>query len=472
MNVQLINRLKNLQLYKKRHSNSVLLWREIYPLAMPIFIENLSVILMGIFSTFLVSWIGKAQMAAVGLAESFNMIIMSFFMAVALGTSVVVAFSLGRHNRKKAVFAARQSITLLVLVSVLLFVFVEFSGYWIVDIIAGKADPEVKNLTLTFLRLTVLGYPALAFILVGCGALRGAGNTKLPMYLNIIMNILNISISYVLIYGIGGWQGLGFICAGIGLTTSRYCGMFFILLVLTIKPSRALFIPFRSYFHSFNAKILIDILSIGIPASVESVMFNVGKLLTQTFVAGMGTSTIAANFIAFSIAGLLNLPGGTLGATSTIIVGKRLGMGQIYQPTRQLKFIFQFTNILLCLIAFVTMPFAGLLSSLYTNDPEVIEISKHLLWLNALFTPFWASSFVLPYGFKGAKDASYTMWVAIGSMWMCRIVVGYLFGVYFGFGVIGVWFGMFLDWIIRSIFFYYRLVSGKWLWRHQKHNSL
>ncbi|MCX8642938.1 MULTISPECIES: EmmdR/YeeO family multidrug/toxin efflux MATE transporter [unclassified Gilliamella] len=470
MNVQLINRLKNLQLYKKRHSNSVLLWREIYPLAMPIFIENLSVILMGIFSTFLVSWIGKAQMAAVGLAESFNMIIMSFFMAVALGTSVVVAFSLGRHNRKKAVFAARQSITLLVLVSVLLFGFVEFSGYWIVDIIAGKADPEVKNLTLTFLRLTVLGYPALAFILVGCGALRGAGNTKLPMYLNIIMNILNISISYVLIYGIGSWQGFGFIGAGIGLTTSRYCGMFFILLVLTIKPSRALFIPLRSYFHSFNARILVDILSIGIPASVESVMFNVGKLLTQTFVAGMGTSTIAANFIAFSIAGLLNLPGGTLGATSTIIVGKRLGMGQIYQPTRQLKFIFQFTNILLCLIAFVTMPFAGLLSSLYTNDPEVIEISKHLLWLNALFTPFWASSFVLPYGFKGAKDASYTMWVAIGSMWMCRIVVGYLFGVYLGFGVIGVWFGMFLDWIIRSIFFYYRLVSGKWLWRHQEHN--
>ena len=466
--MDVLSRLKNLQLYKKRPSNNVLFWREIYPLAMPILIENLSVILMGIFSTFLVSWIGKAEMAAVGLAESFNMIVMSFFMAVALGTSVVVAFSLGRHNRKKAVVAARQSITLLVIISILLFLFVEFSGYWIVEIIAGKADPEVKELTLTFLRLTVLGYPALAFILVGCGALRGAGNTKIPMYLNILMNILNLSISYVLIYGAFGWQGLGFIGAGIGLTTSRYCGMFFILLVLTIKPSRALFIPLRSYFHSFNGKILIDILGIGIPASVESVMFNIGKLLTQTFVAGMGTSTIAANFIAFSIAGLLNLPGGTLGATSTIIVGKRIGMGQIYQPTRQLKYIFHLTSLLLCFLAFLSIPFAELLSSLYTDDQEVIEISKHLLWFNALFTPFWASSFVLPYGFKGAKDASYTMWVAIGSMWMCRIVVGYIFGVYFGFGVIGVWFGMFLDWKIRRIFFYHRLISGKWLWRHQK----
>ncbi|MBI0094332.1 MULTISPECIES: EmmdR/YeeO family multidrug/toxin efflux MATE transporter [Gilliamella] len=468
MNVQLVDRLKKSQLYQKRHSNNVLLWREIFPLAMPIFIENLSVILMGIFSTFLVSWIGNAEMAAVGMAESFNMIIMSFFMAVALGTSVVVAFSLGRHNRKKAVSAARQSITLLIIISLLLFVFVEFSGYWIVEIIAGKAEPKVKELTLTFLKLTVLGYPALAFILVGCGALRGAGNTKLPMYLNIIMNILNLSISYVLIYGVFNWEGLGFIGAGIGLTASRYCGMIFILIVLTIKPSRALFIPFRSYFHSFNAKILIDILSIGIPASVESVMFNIGKLLTQTFVAGMGTSTIAANFIAFSIAGLLNLPGGTLGSTSTIIVGKRLGMGQTYQPTRQLKFIFHLTNILLCFLAFLSVPFAGLLSSMYTDNQEVIQISKHLLWLNALFTPFWASSFVLPYGFKGAKDASYTMWVAIGSMWMCRIVVGYIFGVYLGFGVFGVWFGMFLDWIIRSIFFYQRLISGKWLWRHKQ----
>ena len=130
--MDVLSRLKNLQLYKKRRSNNVLFWREIYPLAMPILIENLSVILMGIFSTFLVSWIGKAEMAAVGLAESFNMIVMSFFMAVALGTSVVVAFSLGRHNRKKAVVAARQSITLLVIISILLFLFVEFSGYWIV----------------------------------------------------------------------------------------------------------------------------------------------------------------------------------------------------------------------------------------------------------------------------------------------------------------------------------------------------
>lgn len=113
-------------------------------------------------------------MAAVGLADSFNMVIIAFFTAVALGTAVVVAFSLGQRNRKQARSAARQSMSLLVLSSFLLVALVEFAGSTIIDLIAGQADEQVKALALTFLRWTVWGYPAVAVALVGCGALRGA----------------------------------------------------------------------------------------------------------------------------------------------------------------------------------------------------------------------------------------------------------------------------------------------------------
>lgn len=81
--------------YAKRKSYKVLFWREITPLAIPIFLENTCVLLMGVLSTFLVSWLGKEAMAGVGLADSFNMVIMAFFAAIDLGTTVVVAFSLG-----------------------------------------------------------------------------------------------------------------------------------------------------------------------------------------------------------------------------------------------------------------------------------------------------------------------------------------------------------------------------------------
>jgi Na+-driven multidrug efflux pump len=97
----------------KRRSYRTLLWREITPLAVPIFIENLCVMLMGVLSTFLVSWLGKEAMAGVGLADSFNMVIISFFAAIDLGTTVVVAFSLAKRNGKRARAATRQSLGLM-----------------------------------------------------------------------------------------------------------------------------------------------------------------------------------------------------------------------------------------------------------------------------------------------------------------------------------------------------------------------
>ena len=164
---------------------------------------------MGVLSTFLVSWLGKEAMAGVGLADSFNMVIISFFAAIDLGTTVVVAFSLGKLNRERAVAAARQSLIIMTVFAVLLALTIEFAGPQIIDLIAGEAEPQVKALALSYLQTTAWSYPAAAIALIGCGALRGAGNTKIPMLINGGMNILNIIISSILIYGCFSWHGLG-----------------------------------------------------------------------------------------------------------------------------------------------------------------------------------------------------------------------------------------------------------------------
>ncbi|WP_455814412.1 EmmdR/YeeO family multidrug/toxin efflux MATE transporter [Pseudomonas graminis] len=467
LRVSLQQAIQRTDWYPKRRSFRVLFWREITPLAVPIFFENLCVLLMGVLSTFLVSWLGKEAMAGVGLADSFNIVVISFFAAIDLGTTVVVAFSLGKLNRERAVAAARQSLIIMTLFAVLLALAIEFVGPQIIDLIAGKAEPEVKALALSYLQVTAWSYPAAAIALIGCGALRGAGNTKIPMLINGGMNILNIIISSVLIYGCFSWNGLGFVGAGLGLTISRYIGAAAVIYVLVIGFVPALKISLKSYFTRLNMSILREVLGIGIPASIESVLFNGGKLLTQIFVAGMGTDVIAGNFIAFSIVSLINLPGNALGSASTIIVGTRLGRGQLGQPERLLRFIFGLSSIGLCLLALLTVPFAGTLAQFYTQDPEVIHVVKILVWLNAAFMPFWAASWVLPAGLKGARDARYTMWVSLLSMWGGRIVAGYLLGIVLGFGVVGIWLGMVLDWMIRGWCFWHRMNSGRWLWKYR-----
>ncbi|WP_034915816.1 EmmdR/YeeO family multidrug/toxin efflux MATE transporter [Erwinia sp. 9145] len=464
----LLQTFKNSMWYTRRRSRRVLFWREITPLAVPIFFENLCVLLMGVLSTFLVSWLGKEAMAGVGLADSFNMVIIAFFAAIDLGTTVVVAFSLGKLNRERAQAAARQSLVLMTLFAVALALLIALFGEAIIDVIAGSAEPEVKALALVYLQITAWSYPAAAIALIGCGALRGAGNAKIPMLINGGMNILNIIFSTVLIYGCFSWKGMGFAGAGVGLTISRYVGAIAVIYVLMTGFTPQLKISLKSYFRKLDIGILKEVLGIGVPASIESVLFNGGKLLTQVFVAGMGTDVIAGNFIAFSIASMINLPGNSLGSASTIIVGTRLGKGQLLQPERQLHNIFMLSTVGLCIVSALTVPFAGILASFYTRDPEVIHVVKMLVWLNAAFMPFWAASWVLPAGLKGARDARFTMWVSLLGMWGCRIVAGYTLGVMLGFGVVGIWMGMFLDWIVRALFFYRRLVSGRWLWKYAK----
>lgn len=460
--------IKGTAWYPKRRAYRTLFWREITPLAVPIFIENLCVLLMGVLSTFLVSWLGKEAMAGVGLADSFNMVIISFFAAIDLGTTVVVAFSLAKRNGKRARAATRQSLGLMTILAFLLVIAIEFWGHLIIDVIAGSAEPQVKALALSYLQTSAWSYPAAAIALIGSGALRGAGNTKIPMLINGGMNILNIVISSVLIYGCFSWDGLGFVGAGLGLTISRYIGAVAVIYVLMIGFNASLKITLPSYFRRWNSNILMEVLSIGVPASIESVLFNGGKLLTQVFVAGMGTSEIAGNFIAFSIASLINLPGNALGSASTIITGTRLGKNQVYQAERQIMHIFWLATLSLSCLALLTVPFAGLLAQFYTRDPEVIRVTQHLIWLNAAFMPIWAASWVLPAGLKGARDARYTMYVSMFSMWCARVVAGYLLGIVLGMGVIGVWLGMILDWTVRGACFWWRLKSGKWLNNYRK----
>lgn len=447
-----------------RKCHKVLLIRDVFPLAWPIFIELLCVVLMGIISTILVSRLGQSQTAAIGISDSFTYIIYSVLAAIELGGTVIVAQSYGRRNSEQALDQARQTITLNTLISVLFCIVVLLGGKSLLEIVAYGAEPEVIHLAEVYLTAMALSYPALAITLAGSGVLRAVGNSRLPMRVNILTNLLNIAFSYPLIYGVGDWQGLGLLGAGLGVSLARWVGAFIILAYLA-KNSRFV-IPFKLYFSKFSRKVLADILGIGIPASVESLMFNIGKMITILMVAGMGTVAMAGNVIAFSIILMINIPGNTLGMAATVIVGKRLGQNRPRMAQQELVLILITSTILLVCSTLLLVPFIHYIALLYTTEESVIDVVVNLFYMNAIMMPVWAASFVLPAAFKGAKDVKFTMWTAILSMWGFRICCGYVFGVVLGFGVYGVWVGMFSDWIVRGTLFTLRLLNQKWLARY------
>jgi putative MATE family efflux protein len=442
--------------------------KNVLKLALPVLLEQTLIMSMGMINTMMASNIGKEAVSAIGMVDSLNNILIAFFSALAVGGTVVVAQLKGSGNIKLCNEAAKQTIYAGIFISFFVTIFTWIFRAPLIKLLYGAAEPVVMNNAFIYLGITVLTYPFLSALLIGNGVLRGAGDMKIPMNTTVFMNIINIVLSYVFIYGLDMKNqhfhilipSLGVKGAALGIAISRILGSLFILFVL-IRGSRS--IKLKNVFrYKPNKELLSSILNIGIPASVESLLFNIGKLITQIFIVTMGTASIAANSVSNSILGMANIPGNALSIAATTLVGQYVGRGKTSEARNELLYITKLTSVCMLVPAVLCAIFAVPLSSLYTQSSDIIMLSKHIIWLNALFVIAWPISIVLPSGLKGAGDARFTMLVSVTSMWLFRIATGYVFGILLGFGIIGVWLAMYLDWLVRGSFFYRRVKGDKW----------
>jgi len=438
-------------------------------LALPIIAEQAFIMVMGVVNSIMAGHLGKEAVSAVGMVDSVNNIFIAFFSALAVGGSVVVAHYVGQGNARKANEAAGHALLSGIATAVFITLVVFIFRYTLVKILYGSAEQAVMNNAFIYLNITLPTYPLIALTSIAFGVLRGAGDSKTPMKITILMNLLNVMFSYTLIYGlkIGNAYfhitipGLGIRGAALGIAVSRTVGAVLIMFTLFKGSKLIKFAVDRTFRLDFG--LLRSIFGIGIPASIESLLFNGGKLITQVFIVGMGTASIAANYIAGSVFGIINIPGAALSIAATILVGQYMGRGESETAKDTLMYLVKLTSLCLLLVGAIVFPFAGFISSVYTNSRDVIEISTGLIRTAVISMPIlWAVSFVLPAGFKGAGDAKYTMLVSIFGMWAFRITLGYILGVPLKMGVMGVWIGMYFDWLVRGTLFYTRLRRGKW----------
>lgn len=430
--------------------------KDVFKLAVPILTEQLFVISLGMINTMMAGHIGKEAVSAIGMVDSINNIFIAFFSALAIGGMVVVAQFIGQGNIKKANATMKQALYsgLIITLFVTIIMFL-FQGP-IIATLFGSAEPTVISNAHTYLGITLLTYPLITIDLVANGLLRGAGDTKTPMKISIFMNIINVCLTYTFI----NILGMGIIGAALGIAIARVSGGIIILIVL-LRGSKILKLTNIKEFK-FDKSLLKLIFGIGIPASVESLLFNGGKLITQIFIVNMGTIAIASNAIAGSVATMLNVPGNSLCIAATALVGKYMGRGETKEAENALSYITKLSTILLTVIALIFIPFAGKVVALFTNNVEIIHLTSTVLIVNSLCIPLWSISFVLPSGLKGAGDVKYTLVTTIIGMWLFRITLGYLLGVVFKFGLVGVWLGMVIDWVVRGSLYYIRFKKGKW----------
>ncbi|MBK1809873.1 MATE family efflux transporter [Clostridium sp. YIM B02505] len=430
--------------------------KDIITMTLPILAEQLFVMSMGMVNTMMAGHIGKEAVSAIGMVDSVNNIFIAFFSALAIGGMVVVAQFIGQGNTKKANASMKQAlysgVFITLIITLLMFIFKEP----LIKLLFGSVDYEVMHSTDKYLSITLLTYPFITIDLICNGILRGAGDTKTPMKITIFMNIMNVVFTFTFINVVR----LGVTGAAIGIALARVIGGVLVLSVL-LRGSKIIKLTEIKKFKP-DKSLLTPIFSVGLPASVESLVFNGGKLITQIYIVNMGTAVIAANSITSSIGGMINIPGNALCVTATALVGQYMGRGDSKEAEKTLAYITKLATVSLTIMALAVLPFSRILPSLYTSDQEIVNLSAQVCRLYSIFTPVWAIAFVLPSGLKGAGDGKYTMITSFIGMWAFRVTMGYLIGVTLHFGLAGVWMGMFIDWVVRGILYFIRFVRGKW----------
>lgn len=443
---------------------------KISQLIIPILIEQTFIMLLGVVNTIMAGHLGKEVLSAIGMIDAINNVIIAFFSAIAIGGTVIIGRFFGAGLQHKTQSTALNAIIATFFISLIPTLPLWFFKESVLLLLYGNVDTLVLQNSIIYFNITLLTYPLLGLSFMIFGILRGTGNTKSPMKISVFMNIINVLLGYLLIFGIHidnphftiTIPSLGILGAALSIAIARSSGAILAIIALLRNVVSITWGELKLF--RFDPLLLKEVFGIGIPAGLESLIFNAGKLVLQVVVVSYGTISIAASTIDWSLFGLMNIPGVAIAIASPTLVSQAIGRKESGEAKR---ILFSMAKLTILLQAGMSIPFALFSKTLirfYTSDPNVIELSNTVLFSLILILPIlWAHSFVLPQGLKGGGDVKYTLLVSLISMWTFRIGLGYLLGSLFDLGLLGLWIAMYIDWLFRGILFTKRLYRERWI---------
>ena len=428
-------------------------------LILPLVIEQLLLMTVGMADTVMVTTSGEAAVSGVSLVDNINTLIIQVFSALSTGGAVVVSQYLGREDVDNAKSASKQLLYAMTALSVLLMAAALIFRQHILSLIFGRVESDVMDSALIYFLLTAAAYPFMGVYNAGAALFRAMGNSKVSMFCSLIINVINIVVNAVFIYGFG----MGAAGAGIGTLVSRIAAAVIIMKLLN-HPDHVVRVEGLLKFE-FRGAIIRRILFIGIPNGLENGMFQAGKLLVLNLITTFGTSAVAANAIANSIAGVVNVPGQALGLAIITVIGRCMGAGEQGQAARYTKYLVGASYLCMGLLSAGMFCSAHLLVTLFNLTPQACAMAAQVLRVCAVGNLlFWPMSFTLPNALRAAGDAIFTMAVSLSSMFVCRVALSYVFACSWGLGLglTGVWLAMVADWVVRAALFLTRWLRGKW----------
>lgn len=431
--------------------------RDLRRLIVPLFLEQLLVILVGLADTFVISYAGEAAVSGVSLVNSFNTIFIFLFTALASGGAVIVSQYIGGEKMEMAGESASQLLMVSTLFSGVVMAVILLSGCPLMGLLFGKVESDVMDACMIYLRISAYSYPALAIYNAGAALFRSIGKTSTTMYIAIFSNVINV---------VGNIIGVFALHAGVaGVAVPSLIARTFSAVVVTIlcfRKGNGVYYKKRWICH-YNAGLLKRILGIAVPNGVEQGIFQFVKVALSSVVALFGTSQIAANGIAQSIWSLAALVCVTMGPVFITVIGQCMGSRDTEQAEYYFRKLLKITLLISVVWNVLVFALTPLVMQFYDVSEETKKLTIILVLIHNIFNCI-AFPFADPLGkgMRAAGDVRFTMAISLATTIGVRLIFSLLFAIVMDMGVIGIAWAMCLDWCSRAVFFYIRFRKGKW----------
>lgn len=430
--------------------------RNLRRLIVPLVVEQLLAITVGLFDSVMVSQVGEAAISAVSLVDTVNVLLVNAFSALATGGAAIAGQYLGRQEPEKAGHSSAQLLLFMGEISLLITLLFYAGKGFILNVVFGQVEPDVAAYANTYFLIVESSTPFLAIYSAGAALFRVMGNSRISMWVSLGMNAVNIIGNAVLIFGLR----LGVEGVAIPTVVSRAAAAA-MMVVLLRRPG----LPFQTdrFTLRHDRYVVRNILRFGVPNGLEGGMFQLGKILLLSTVSVLGTASVAANAIGNNLASFQCVGGNALGLAIVTVVSRCIGAGSYEKARFYTRKLMKSAYICMFLFASATLLSLPLALQLYNVSAEAAGYARQVVWMHGVMGMLiWPLSFTLPQALRAAGDTRFTMVVSTVSMWTMRVGFGILLGRYLGFGVVGIWMAMFVDWILRILFFVPRFLGRRW----------
>ena len=430
--------------------------RDLRILIVPLVIEQMLAIAVGLCDSIMVSYVGEAAISAVSLVDTVNVLLINAFSALATGGAVIVGQYLGRREPQKAGHSGAQLLLFMAEISLVVMAIFYLAKGFVLGVVFGEVEPDVAAFADTYYMIVQASIPFLALYSAGAAIFRVMGNSRISMYVSALMNLINLVGNAVLIFGFHmGVEGVA-----IPTLVSRGVAAV-VILILLYRPGLTVQIERMTWKH--DPYVIKNILRFGVPNGMESSMFQLGKILLLSTVSVLGTAAVAANAVGNMVATFQCIPGLAIGFAMVTVVSHCVGAGDYEKARFYTKKLRKYTYVMMGIAIVVSLVGLPWILQLYKVSEEAEACASRLVWLHGVLgAVFWPLSFTLPQALRAAGDTRYTMVSGTVSMWTLRVGLGILMGRYWGLGVLGVWIAMCIDWLLRVTLFVVRFKGHKW----------